>query len=875
MMLADDAIPACSESERRALILRHPALNGLDFVEYRLDPLAAAGRRHVLEARFLKGAPAIAPGDVSIEGGARIVGIGVVGVDPPAGRTLRLYATDAGDFSIYTLRVLDPAAHGLDGVLASAPVNFRAGCPTDLDCKPVRACPEPAGEQPALDLMARDFASFRRMLLDLAQARNPRWLETHPAEPATALVELLAAEGDRLAWMQDAVGTEAYLETCRLRVSGRRHARLVDYRMHDGRNAFGFVQLDVDGAGVVPAGTRMLTRITDPLRGQPAAPGPLIPSTVTLDFEGDPALAGAVVFEATARVGCRAELNRLWIHDFGGRACCLPKSATSAYLYAVAIDTDTTGTAFRPPLAAGDWLLLHEALGPETGAAPDADPLRRAAVRIEMVEDAADPAFRAAVTLPGGVPAPLPVEGAAGDPLPADAGLPLLRVTWREAEAPRFALTVTGRSVTGAAIPHVGQARGNVVPVDHGRTVVAGTADGTLAPPATRGRTTSIVLPDGPLTFQPMPAEPRFDAGGRLAQPRHELDGPADAALPAVVLLVDAPGEEPRLWRPVPDLLDSTPFDEHLVAEVDVAGVAALRFGDDAFGRRLPTDAAISARFRIGNGLDGNLGAGALVHAVAPSAAELADPADPDPDAAPPGFPGVLRVWQPLSARVGLDPETLPAVRQRAPSAMHATQFRAVTEQDWEAAALLLPGVAAARATIRWTGSWHTVFVALHPLDRRNLVALPGGGAALDPAFAAASLAALNRWRLAGRDLAVRAGQYVPIRLVIGVCLAPGHVRTAVLPSIRAALTGSAGVFDPALSRFGETLFLSRIAAAVMGVPGASSCVVRAFHRYWALPAGELAAGRMEFGTSELPRLDADPSRPENGVLILEIDGEG
>jgi hypothetical protein len=31
----------------------------------------------------------------------------------------------------------------------------------------------------------------------------------------------------------------------------------------------------------------------------------------------------------------------------------------------------------------------------------------------------------------------------------------------------------------------------------------------------------------------------------------------------------------------------------------------------------------------------------------------------------------------------------------------------------------------------------------------------------------------------------------------------------------------------------------------------------------------------MEFGPLELPRLDADPSRPENGVLVLQIDGEG
>ena len=56
---------------------------------------------------------------------------------------------------------------------------------------------------------------------------------------------------------------------------------------------------------------------------------------------------------------------------------------------------------------------------------------------------------------------------------------------------------------------------------------------------------------------------------------------------------------------------------------------------------------------------------------------------------------------------------------------------------------------------------------------------------------------------------------------------------------------------------------------------GVSSCVVRAFHRYWALPAGEIEAGRMMFAGIEIPRLDANPARPENGVLVLTIDGEG
>ncbi len=62
----------------------------------------------------------------------------------------------------------------------------------------------------------------------------PQWQERHAADLGIALVEALAYVGDYLSYRQDAVATEAYLGTARSRVSVRRHARLVDYRMHEG-----------------------------------------------------------------------------------------------------------------------------------------------------------------------------------------------------------------------------------------------------------------------------------------------------------------------------------------------------------------------------------------------------------------------------------------------------------------------------------------------------------------------------------------------------------------------------------------------------------------------------------------------------------------
>ena len=94
-----------------------------------------------------------------------------------------------------------------------------------------------------IDYLAKDYASFRRLMLDRLAASAPGAITGHPADPGTMLVELVAGVADDLSYYQDAVATEAYLGTARLRTSVRRHARLLDYLMHDGCNARAWVAM--------------------------------------------------------------------------------------------------------------------------------------------------------------------------------------------------------------------------------------------------------------------------------------------------------------------------------------------------------------------------------------------------------------------------------------------------------------------------------------------------------------------------------------------------------------------------------------------------------------------------------------------------------
>lgn len=101
--------------------------------------------------------------------------------------------------------------------------------------------------KPSIDYMAKDYASFRQLMLDRLAATLPGWQERHAPDLGIALVELLAYAADYLSYYQDAVATEAYLGTARQRISVRRHAQLLDYHLHEGCNARVWVHCQVAG----------------------------------------------------------------------------------------------------------------------------------------------------------------------------------------------------------------------------------------------------------------------------------------------------------------------------------------------------------------------------------------------------------------------------------------------------------------------------------------------------------------------------------------------------------------------------------------------------------------------------------------------------
>lgn len=862
--------------ERRRHAVRAGELNGLDYVEVSDDQ-----RR--LTIYFLGQAPeGLRAENILLEGcepGARPVRVErlwfCLEEDPERDDCLKVQLDRPGGFSKYRLCVVEVDERGrstgrpfpgFDVRYDCLEVDFKIGCPSDLDCKPDRPCPPEPGAEPAIDYLAKDYASFRRLILDRLALVMPDWRERHVPDLGIALVELLAYAGDHLSYYQDAVATEAYLDTARRRISVRRHVRLVDYPMHDGCNARAWVYVHTSGGLTLEAGDFCITGF----EGGPPAGRVLTPDDLLNVPDGRYEVFEPVFEREDGKIVLREEHNEIPFHAWGDRECCLPRGATRATLldewigpaeprkpkppgYETARYEPPSETPCPPPpdrprklaLKAGDLLLFEEVLGPETGHAGDADGGHRHVVRLTRVEPSIDQLNCKPI---------LEIEWAAEDALPFPLCLSA-QVPVKDCEV------VEGISV----------ARGNVFLADHGRPEKESFEKVPARKPVHRcgcgGRPEEVEevakrfrprLTKAPLTFrQPFPQPLRKLAASRL------LTQDPRQALPEVRLAATHPSRKdvPAGWQARRDLLACGPREAHFVAEVDDEGHAHLRFGDGESGRAPVPGTEYTAAYRVGNGPAGNVGTGAIRHLVTQAL-----------------HGGVtVTVRNPLPARGGTPPEPLDEVRLLAPHAFRRQLQRAVTADDY--ARLVereLPGrVQRAAAVLRWTGSWYEVLVAVDPV---------GGGR--DPELLSDARKALHRYRRIGHDVAVDWAVSVPLALDLLICVRSGylrgHVKAAVLEALsdRQLPDGRRGFFHPDSLTFGQGIAFSRLIAAVQAVAGVETVQIKLLARL-----GELArldektdpevekSGFLPLGPLEVARLDDDPRFPSNGRLRLELRG--
>ena len=853
----------CIDEHRRDSVRNDHRLNGLDYVEVGED-------RHILTVFFLGKAPVeLEPSQVRIEGGRRIRDIKVL--DVKVEHIDRVELDDhmvitvdrVGDFSTYRLRLVQRNAQGewlphedFDPRYHTVDFNFRVDCPSDLDCKQDIACPADIPEQPEINYLAKDYDSFRQLILDRMALVMPQWKERHVPDIGIALVEVLAYVGDYLSYYQDAVATEAYLDTARQRISIRRHARLVDYMLHEGCNARAWVCIEIDSdesfnsedfyfiTGMNQAFQTMGGILSEKDLGQ-------LSSHTYEIFE--PMWPEDIKFYRSHSI--------LFFYTWGDKQCCLPKGATHATLIGqlngedpgkpepdkpqdgdqtddwqqapmVVAKTETSAPLLY--LKAGDVLIFQEIIGPQTGHSGDADPQHRHAVRLTSVTAGIDPLNHQ----------------------------PVVEVEWRDEDALPFPLCLSSLGPPPCeVIENVSVAYGNVILVDHGRTrtedlepvpegeeieccITEGLpADPVVAPGYYRPKLTYASL-----TFS-QPLSPDAAASDMLNQDER-------LAIPQIQLVGEPSPAGDSDWIPQSDLLGSHQDAQHFVAEVDDDGFVHLRFGDDHCGEQPDAGMKFKATYRVGNGPAGNVGAEAISHLVMRNTQ----------------LSGVhLRSRNPMPAQGGTAAESVAEAKLFAPHRFRKELQRAIIADDYAAIVEreFKDTVQSAVARLRWTGSWYEVLVAVDPLGRDEA----------DPELLDAVAKRLHRYRRVGHDLMVKSARRVPLDIEMLICVLPGYLRGHVkavlldLFSNRTLPDGSKGFFHPDNLTFGEGIFMSRLVASAQAVEGVESVRVVRFQRLNELANQELENGVLPLGPFEIARLDNDPNFPENGKLILDVRG--
>lgn len=799
-----------------------------------------------------------------VSGGQRVRGVRVTQVLPdPDGRAqaLQLRLEPVGDYSSYELATTfagvpapgDALGRLMDPLFNRLPFKFRPGC-FNLNCAPTWAPQAPTELPPALDTLARDYDSFRHLLMAAMAQRVPGWRATSEADLDQVLIDLIAATGDELADHHDRVIAERAITSARKRVSLARHGRLVDYHLHQGNQASTWL-----AATTAANSTDLPALATDPLGAGDefvAWNGP--------DWRAAEAVVFALPHEGTRwRRRVFAALNRVLPYTWGGTVRALAAGSTGADLVlpgpaseadAITLEDllngasglQATAPAEADVATAVDQLLIEEELNPATGTPNGRRVAQRQCLRLVPV---------------GG---PLPRAQRQQDPV---TGAWFVRVNWLAEDALASAFCLVADNGT----PEVSVLCGNLLRVTQGRPrETRFLPPGQTLPAADEQRLRALdhahwlrhVRPVGTALVPSATLCALPTSGGALAYTATPADGltPPKSTAQVFVSGFAAP------WSERIDLIESRGDEEHFTVEVHENQTAQLRFGDNANGRALPDDASVTLRWRAGQGVAGNVGADSLVRSSSTA---------------------LTRVWNPFDVVDGRAPETPDEFRRRAPEAWRRVQRRAVTLADYAHEAEQVPGVSHAAAAYAWCGSWRVVRVAIDPV----------GGGTLTDTLREQVATRLEALRLIGDDVELRGAVYVPLDIRLALCAHSGYWVEDLRAELEMAFSdadvppqpwGRQGLFHPELWSFGQSLHASQLigrALAVTGVERVLSLSMRRFNPGAGgglavvtvtpeqLAAASPATQRLDFGGFEIPLVANDPDHLERGRIQFDIRG--
>ncbi|MFI9561188.1 putative baseplate assembly protein [Nonomuraea endophytica] len=257
-------------------------------------------------------------------------------------------------------------------------------------------------------------------------------------------------------------------------------------------------------------------------------------------------------------------------------------------------------------------------------------------------------------------------------------------------------------------------------------------------------------------------------------------------------------------WQQVESLFASGPADQHYATEIDENDVLTVVFGTGARGSVPPAGAEVRARYRVGLGVVGNVGAEALT--------------------VPTALAEVTAVTNPFPSEGGADRESTAEAKIAGPGSVIA-QERAVTLEDYRLLAEGLAGVGKAKARVGLRGGYKVVQVVIAP-ENPNTVPPPPPSAELRATVARHLESRMPVNRMAGVE--VLDPVYVPIDITVEAHLRAEAGQSQVIEQVRLLLNGLLAF--PAQD-FGRPVRAGDVFSALFPVPGLEFVLLRRFGR--------------------------------------------
>jgi hypothetical protein len=349
----------------------------------------------------------------------------------------------------------------------------------------------------------------------------------------------------------------------------------------------------------------------------------------------------------------------------------------------------------------------------------------------------------------------------------------------------------------------------DIIPVRQGRTIlneVIGISDGTpnqrftLAQPRVLRDSLEIIV-------QTSPPTPAWRLRKNLIFSRRAFTPEQLAALE-------------QQERIASTLAFSRNADQDYAIETDENEITTVIFGDGQYGKIPPAGVRIVANYRVGGGLEGNVGAGQItVISKAPQLQLLG-----------------AKVVNGAPASGGADRETIEQAVKFAPT-VFASMQRAVTAEDYVAQAKLFPGVSKARAE---ASSWNVI---------RLYIAPTGSGEPPSDILQRDLLAYFEDKRMLTSIIRIFSPVYVHIEIEVDVDAVSYFRQEEVRGDAEKAIRD---LFDFEKVDFKQTLYLSKIYEALEDLDGVNHVFVRRFE-----PSDPTLApthdGLIELGENQIP----------------------